>query len=229
MIGLLSGFGLPLLWFCATVLAYLLARRLARCRFFRVPPLLAAAAVLVLLIEAGPFGYDDYAKGGNALTYLLGPATVALAWPLYRHTRLMFDNAPELAAATIVSSLSSILSMLLFARFLGFDRDITLSLLPKCVTTPVALEITKMTNGIMGLTVVGVFVTGLSGSVFGHALLRLCRVRGDIPVGFAMGAACHVIGTAKCLEKNDTQGAMAALVMVFSAVWTTFLFFILYL
>jgi predicted murein hydrolase (TIGR00659 family) len=225
-----NDFGMALTWFGATVLAYLFARRLAAKKHLRwIPPLIITAAILVLLIESGPFAYEDYEKGGGILTYLLGPATVALAYPLYRYRKLVRENASEIVAATLVSSFASLLSMLLFAHMLGFDRDITVSLLPKCVTTPVALEITKMTDGILGLAVVGVFITGLSGSVFGHALLKLLRVRGDIPQGLAMGAVCHVIGTAKCLETNECQGAMAALVMVLSALWTTFLFFILYL
>lgn len=211
-----------------TVLAYLISRRFARVRFLKaIPTVIIASAMIIALIELSNFTYEDYALGGDIATWLLGPATVALAYPLYQFSYLLRENASEIALATISSSTVSIASMLILGAMFGLNSDIILSLLPKCVTTPVAIEISNISGGIAGFTVCGVFISGLFGSAIGHALLKFCGVKSDIAYGLAIGATSHVIGTSKCLEVNDRQAAMSALVLVLVAIFTTLVFSIL--
>lgn len=209
----------------ATVAAYAFARKLSRDRAFRwAPPILVAAALIIAGIELTPATYEGYAEGGGIVTYLLGPATVALAYPLYQFSRLARESALEVAAATAVSAIASISTMLFLGWLFGLDSGIVKSLLPKSVTTPIALEISKITGGMPGVCVAGVFMAGTFGGAFGHAILRACGVKSDMAQGLAMGASSHVIGTAKCLEVSERQAAMSALVLVLAAVFTTLVF-----
>lgn len=208
-----------------TGLAYALARLLGRVKFLKaLPSVLTAAAAIIAFIELTDFSYSDYELGGDIATWLLGPATVALAYPLYQFSYLLRENAAEIFLATVCSCAISILSMLLLGAAFGLSGDIVTSLLPKCVTTPVAIEISNMAGGIAGFTVCGVFISGLFGSMIGHPLLKFCGVKSDIACGLAIGATSHVIGTSKCLEVSDRQAAMSALVLVLVAVFTSLLF-----
>ena len=208
-----------------TGFAYVLARAFSRAKFLKaVPSVLTAAVAIIAFIELTDFSYSDYELGGDIVTWLLGPATVALAYPLYQFSHLLRENAAEIFLATVCSCAVSILSMLLLGEAFGLSGDIVTSLLPKCVTTPVAIEISNMAGGIAGFTVCGVFISGLFGSMIGHSLLKFCGVKSDIACGLAIGATSHVIGTSKCLEVSDRQAAMSALVLVLVAVFTSLLF-----
>ncbi len=218
-----------LLWLLATIACYIVSRKIGAFKAFKYfPPILIAAAILIFFLEISNSNYEAYANGTSILTYILGPATCALAYPLYKHTGLIKTNLTPILIATFISVFVSIFTLYVFAKIFALENQIAVSLMPKCVTTPVALEITKMTNGILGLSIVGVFISGILGASIGHTLLKLCKVNDDISIGLAMGAVSHVIGTAKCLEVSQKQGTMAALVMVLTALFTTFFFFLIY-
>lgn len=211
-----------------TVLSYIFSRKIAEFKILKpIPTVLIGACIIIAIVEFSPITYEQYSLGGDIIVWLLAPATVALAYPLYQFSRLLKQNAAEIFFATVASSLISIFTMILLGKFFGLNSEIINSLLSKCVTTPVALEISNMTNGIAGLTICGVFISGLFGSMIGHSLLKLCKVKSDISIGLAMGATSHVIGTSKCLQVSEKQSAMSALVLVLVAIFTTSLFSIL--
>lgn len=212
----------------STVAAFVFAKFLCGAKFLRfLPPIVAASAVIILAVENSSATYEGYAKGGDLIVYLLYPATVALAYPLYKNTKLIRLNALEVFCATLVSTFASVFSIFAIGSFMGLGEDIINSISSKCVTTPVAVEISKMTGGILGITVASVFVSGIFGGTFGHGILKMFGIRSDVSVGLAIGSTSHVIGTAKCMQVSEKQAAMSALVLILTAVFTTFLLFIL--
>lgn len=223
-----SDFFIALVGICATIAAFSFAKFLGRAKLLRfMPPIIVSSLIIILAIENTSATYEGYAKGGDLIVYLLYPATVALAYPLYKNTKLIRLNAIEVFCATLVSTFTSVFSIFVIASFMGLGEDIINSIFSKCVTTPVAVEISKMTGGILGITVASVFVSGIFGGTFGHGLLKMFGIKDDVSIGLAIGSTSHVIGTAKCMQVSEKQAAMSALVLILTAVFTTFLLFIL--
>ncbi len=223
-----SDFFIALVGICATIAAFSFAKFLGRAKLLRfMPPIIVSSLIIILAIENTSASYEGYAKGGDLIVYLLYPATVALAYPLYKNTNLIRLNALEVFCATLVSTFTSVFSIFVIASFMGLGEDIINSIFSKCVTTPVAVEISKMTGGILGITVASVFVSGIFGGTFGHGLLKMFGIKDDVSIGLAIGSTSHVIGTAKCMQVSEKQAAMSALVLILTAVFTTFLLFIL--
>ncbi|MDX8415991.1 LrgB family protein [Intestinicryptomonas porci] len=223
-----SDFFIALAGICSTIVAFSFAKFLGRAKLLRfMPPIIVSSLIIILAIENTSATYEGYAKGGDLIVYLLYPATVALAYPLYKNTKLIRLNALEVFCATLVSTFTSVFSIFVIASFMELGEDIINSISSKCVTTPVAIEISKMTGGILGITVASVFVSGIFGGTFGHGLLKMFGIKDDISIGLAIGSTSHVIGTAKCMQVSEKQAAMSALVLILTAVFTTFLLFIL--
>lgn len=212
-------------WFAFTVAAFLAANAFNGFlnRKFGVPKfavLYIAAAVVALAVEISGGDYAEYKKGGDWASWFLYPATVSLAVPLYKNRREILKSLPEVAAATVVSCIVSVSSIWLFAKFFKMDDILAKSLLPKCVTTPVAIEIANMTAGLPEIAVFAVCFMGICGVIFGHTELALLGIKDDVSVGLSMGATSHVIGTAKCLERSQRQGAAGALVLITCALFS---------
>lgn len=206
----------------STVVIFLLSRKISKNKFLKiVPPILWASLALVAVIEICDFSYESYAQGTKLILYTLSPATVAFAYPLYQFSNLIKFNAVEIFTATFASIFISIATTFFFVWFFNFDDEFSRSLLSKCVTTPVALEITKLTGGVMGLCMIGVFSQGILGAIFGHPMLSFFGIKSDISIGLAMGCTSHVIGTSKCMSVNERQAALSALVLVLVAIFTT--------
>lgn len=222
----------PLIGSCAigaSIVVAFVAIRIQKLRAFsKIPPLLVAASILIFFIESFDFGYENYAIGGDAIAYLLGPATIALAFPLYKYRDLVRRNILKIAIAVVVSGLASIVTTELFCHAFGVDAELTPALCSKCVTTPVAIEISKMLGALPELSVCAVFVAGMFGAFCGHAFLRMLGLKKDVDTGIVMGAISHVIGTAKCLSKSQIQGALAGITLVLCALWTAIIALIIY-
>ncbi len=224
------------IWITITVVVYVLCVILnnacaKKVKIPKITSLYVAAVVIVFLINYSNTSYAEYDKAGKIISFMLYPATVSLALPLYKNRRAIMRNLPEVALATVISTFVSVLSICVFAKYFEIDDILTRSLVSKCVTTPIAVEITKMINGIEGIAVCMVCLTGVIGAFFGHTLLRLLGIKNDLSIGLAIGATSHVIGTTKCLEKSQKQAGASALVLIttalFSAIFICVLFFIL--
>lgn len=204
-----------------TVGAYLLCKAL----YLRHPhPLLnivllgAGLVIATLLLLKIP--YQAYVPGRQLMTALLGPATVGLAVPLYRHRSLLRRYAPAILAGVGLGSLASMLVAVLIALLFGLPREIVLSLLPKSVTIPFAVEIAKLQGGSPGLASAFVVATGTLGSVFGAPLLNWAGIRNPIARGLAMGTSAHGQGTAMAFLEGEREGSMAGLAMTLSGLTT---------
>jgi predicted murein hydrolase (TIGR00659 family) len=215
----------PLLGLTLTLWAYLgghwLYRRSGRSPL--VNPVLIAVVVLVGLLDVTDTDYRDYFAGAQFVHFLLGPATVALAVPLYRQVRAMRRSLPALVVALLVGSVTAAASAVAVAWVLGASRPVLLSLAPKSVTTPVAMGIAEGLGGLPSLTAVLVILTGIIGAALGPLVLDLLRVRDWSARGFAVGVASHGIGTAQAFQSNEVAGAFASLAMGLNALATAVL------
>lgn len=214
------------LWIAATFAVYALSVNLnnylyKKIRLPKISSLYIASAAMIALVAAFGGDYEKYeADCGGLIAYMIYPATVALALPLYRYRKAILSNLPEVATAVAVSSAVSVGSIYTFSKLWGFDEILSNSLLSKCVTTPVAVEITKMLGALEGVAVCAVCITGICGAFAGHFFLDKLGFKNDFTIGLSIGATSHVIGTAKCLEKSPAQAAAGALVLILCALWT---------
>lgn len=191
------------------------------------PVLLSVIAVVVLLNATGT-DYPTYFQGAQFVHFLLGPATVSLAVPLYRQFQRVRQSALAIVVSLLCGSLAAILSAVGVAWVLGASPQVMASLAPKSVTAPVAMAIAEELGGLPSLTAVVVIVTGILGAMLGGYVLDLVRVRDWRARGLAMGTASHGIGTARALQLNETAGAFSGLAMGLNALATALLLPILW-
>ncbi|MBF0255030.1 MAG: LrgB family protein [Gammaproteobacteria bacterium] len=209
----------PLFGLTATLVAYSLGHWLyVRCGSTPLlHPVLTAVSVLILLLWLGDISYASYFDGAQFVHFLLGPATVALAVPLYLQLERLRKLWLPILISLIFGVLLGALSALGIARWLGAGLETQLSLAPKSVTTPVAMGIAETIGGLPSLTAVLVVTTGIIGAVLGNGLFRLLRIKDDSVKGIAMGVAAHGIGTARAFQLSQQMGAFSGLAMALSA------------
>ena len=164
-------------------------------------PLLLAIALVIAVLRIFDISLEDYNKGGQIISFLLAPATVALAVPLYKNISLLRKNAVSIIAGIFTGSLTSVVSILLLSKAFGLDSTIALSLASKSVTTPIGIEITKQLGGIPEIT----------GAITSPWLCRTLHIKDKVAIGIAIGTAAHAVGTSKAIELGEVEGAMSGL------------------
>lgn len=187
-----------------------------------VNPVLLSIAVLVGILTLSGTTYDTYFEGAQFVHFLLGPATVALAFPLYRQLPKLKRTWPGVLTALLAGGAAGSLSAVWIADFLGASAVTVMSLAPKSVTAPVGMGIAEKIGGLPSLTGVLVVITGVLGAVIGPRLFALLRLHGDSVQGIAIGVTSHGIGTARALQLSDEMGAFAGLGMALSALLASF-------
>lgn len=214
----------PLLHLTLTVLAYVaghwIFRRSGQKAFFN--PVLLSIVMLVTLLSVTGTDYPTYFEGAQFVHFMLGPATVALAIPLYRHLRLIRQLWLPILASIVLGATVSVSSAVFIARWLGASQQTLISLAPKSVTAPVAMGITEKLGGLPSLTAALVVLTGVLGAVIGAGVLAVVRVRDDRARGLALGLNSHGIGTARAFQMSDVAGAFSALAMGLMALTSAF-------
>ena len=186
-------------------------------------PLLLGSIFVIVFLSVCKIPYADYKISAAPVNYLLLPATVALAIPLYEKIDLLKENAAAIIAGISVGTLVSLGSALALALALGLTREQYATLLPKSVTTPIATAIAEGQGGIVSITVAAVIFTGILGNLCAPALARLFRVKDPVAAGLAIGACSHAMGTARALELGETEGAMSGLAIGLCGLATTIL------
>ena len=213
----------PLIWLTTTILAYLLADGVAR--RLGHPPWANPVLLSVLLI--GPIlwltrtDYTTYFEGAQFIHFLLGPATVALALPLWDNRDTIRTSVAPIVLALLTGSVVAAGSAILLARAFGLPMEVLLSLAPKSTTAPVALGISEAIGGLPALTAVLVILTGIIGAVTVTPLMNLIGVSDWRARGFAVGVAAHGIGTARAFQVNPVAGAYAGIAMALNALLTS--------
>ena len=187
------------------------------------PILIAVILVIpVLLITGVP--YTGYKKGTDMISWLLTPATVCMALPLYEQLKVLKKSLPAALAGIAAGTVASLLCIAGLCLLLGLDRTLSVSLLPKSITTAIGIVLSENAGGIPGLTTVAILVTGITGNLLGPWLCKLLRITDPVAQGVALGTACHVIGTSRATEMGKLQGAVGSLSLTVAGILTAILF-----
>lgn len=186
-----------------------------------IHPLLTSFVLIIIILMLTGVDYKDYNNGGNYIVFLLGPATVALAIPLYRKMNLLKENFVLILSSTIFSSIMGILIVILLGLAVGTETVLLASLVPKAVTVPFAVGISEKLGGIPSLTIGAVFINGILGGIFGPALHRLLKVKTQMAKGLSMGINSHAVGTARAFEESELEGALSTIAFSLMGIFTT--------
>lgn len=174
-------------------------------------PLLIAIVLVSAVLLVCRIPYESYNEGGAIINMFLAPATACLAVSIYTQINLLKENWLPIVVGCTAGSITSMGSIYLMCRLFRLDEAVTASLLPKSVTTPIAVSISQNLGGIQAITVVAVILTGILGSIMAPVLIILFRVKDPVAAGLAIGACSHAVGTSKALELGETEGAMSGL------------------
>lgn len=183
-------------------------------------PFLISLLICIAFLKFFDIPLEWYNKGGDIIAFFLAPATVALALPLYRQLPLLRRYAVPVAVGGMVGAVTAIVSVVVFGKLLGIDNTLLVSFLPKSITTPLGLELSRMIGGVPAITVVAIMITGLTGNILSPVVFRLCRISHPVAKGLGLGVSSHVFGTNRALEMGETEGAMSALALVFAGLLT---------
>jgi len=215
----------PLLWLAVTLVAYQVAYAiyLRAGRNPLVNPVLVSIALIIAVLLATRTPYPTYFDGARLVHFLIGPATVAMAVPLYTHSERLKHMLLPLAGSLLVGSATAIISAVAIGWTFGASPDTLLSLAPKSTTMPIAMGITEKIGGSPSLTSLMVTLTGIAGAIMARGLLTLVRIDDVATRGFAVGVTAHAIGTAYMFQLGEVAVAFAALGMGLNGVLTTIL------
>lgn len=204
-----------------SIFLYLLAVEIkARLKLAILNPLLVSTVLVCAVLLILHIPYEDYKQSADLLSYLLTPATVCLAIPMFKQLRLLKDNLLAVLVSITVGSLCSMLSILVMGKLMGLTGEHIATLLPKSITTAIGMGVSEEAGGIVTLTVAAIIITGILGNMIGEALMKLLHITHPIAKGLALGTSAHAVGTAKALELGEIEGAMSSLSIVVAGVLT---------
>ena len=187
-------------------------------------PLLIATIVSIAVLVVIGFDPKVYQAGTAGISWLLTPATVCLAVPLYEQLKVLKKHLPAVLAGIAAGVAVGLLSILLLCRLFRLEDVVTISLLPKSITTAIALALTEQSGGISALTTFAIVVTGILGNLSGCALCKLLRITNPVAQGVGFGTASHVIGTSRAMEVDPLTGAVSSLSLAVAGILTAILF-----
>ena len=207
-----------------TLVVFFAARKLAvRFKMPLLNPLLVAMVVIIPFLLLTGISYERYFAGSKILNDLLQPAVVALAFPLYEQLHQIRARWKSIITICFVGSLVAMITGTSVALLMGASPQIAASILPKSVTTPIAMEIARALGGIPPLTAGAVILAGVIGAMIGPEVLNCIGVKNQIARGLAIGAASHALGTNRCLEENELAGAVGGVAIVLVGIATSLL------
>lgn len=183
-------------------------------------PLLIAIVLIMLILRMGHLEYADYQAGAEYINYLLTPATVSLAIPLYQQLRILRENLLAILGGILAGSVSGMASVLGLSVLFGLSHREYVTLLPKSITTAIGMGVSEELGGIVTITVAVIVLTGVFGNIAAEPVLRLFGIRNPVARGIGIGTAAHAMGTAKAIEMGEIEGAMSGLSIVVSGIIT---------
>ncbi|ADU30535.1 LrgB family protein [Evansella cellulosilytica] len=181
-------------------------------------PILLGTTIIVILLFIFDISYDTYMIGGSWIEFFLGPAVVSLAFPLYKQRDILKKYFIPIVTSIFVSAIVGLTSGIYLAKWLQVEEELIYALIPKSVTTPVAMEITQSLGGAAPLAAVFVMVAGIGGAVFSPFIYKAFRIEHYLGKGIGLGSASHAIGTSKALESSEKEGAASSIAMTVSAI-----------
>ena len=186
-------------------------------------PLLISILLSILVLVVGNIDYEVYNESAKYLSWLLTPATVCLAIPLYEQLELLKKNYVAVLLSLLAGALTSMLTVFVLAKLCGLSHAEYVTLLPKSITTAIGMGVSEELGGYVTITVAVIIITGVLGNMFGELVCRIFRITEPVSKGLAFGASSHAIGTAKALELGEVEGAMSSLAIAVSGILTVLL------
>ncbi|KUP08211.1 membrane protein [Bacillus coahuilensis m2-6] len=197
-----------------TIMSYALSLEIAKkFRYSFTTPLFVATLIIIGIFLLFNISYQDYMIASDIITYLLGPATVAIAVPIYKNRQLFSKYFISAFVGIGIGSIVTIGSAVIFAKVIGLDQSIELSLTLKSMTTPVAVEVAKIIGANIPLSAAFVVVTGIIGAMFGPWIMTIAKISHPISRGLALGVISHGIGTSEAIKEGEVEGAVAGSAM----------------
>ena len=185
-------------------------------------PLLVSIILVILFLSVSGISYSTYAESADYISFLLTPATICLAVPLYEQFKLLKKNWKAVVAGIVSGVVSSLVCIFLMALLFRFDHQTYVTFLPKSITTAIGMGVAEELGGYVSLAVVVIVITGVLGNVIAEAVLKLFKIEEPIAKGIAIGSSSHAVGTAKAMEIGQIEGAMSSLSIVVSGIITVF-------
>ena len=186
-------------------------------------PLLIAIVVSIVFLAVGNIDYEVYNEGAKFLSWLLTPATVCLAIPLYEQWDLLKSNHKAVLVGLTAGVVTSLVTVLVLSLLMGLSHEEYVTLLPKSITTAIGMGVSEELGGYVTITVAVIIVTGVLGNMFGELICKVFKIEEPISKGLALGSAAHAIGTAKAMEIGEIEGAMSSLAIAVSGILTVIL------
>ena len=183
-------------------------------------PILISVILVLIFLSLTGMPVADYKAGMGSLSWLLTPATICLAVPMYEQFQILKKNLPMILAGVTAGAVSCLIMVILFGILAGFDPLLTISLLPKSITTAIGVSLSEMLGGMPGVTTAAIVFTGIFASIMGPIFCRIFRLTDPVAQGVAFGTAGHVIGTSKANELNPLTGAVSSLSLVVAGLIT---------
>lgn len=174
-------------------------------------PLLVSIVATIIVLQLGSIDYKVYNEGAKYLSWLLTPATVCLAIPLYEKISLLKNNLKAVAAGIITGVITSLTTVFVLAWIMGLNHAEYVTLLPKSITTAIGMGVSEELGGYVTITVAVIIVTGILGNVLAEPICKIFKINEPVAVGIAIGSSSHAVGTAKAMEMGDIEGAMSSL------------------
>jgi putative effector of murein hydrolase len=204
-----------------TVFAYFIALKMNKIKYLsKLPVVIISVLIVYTVLSLIKFDISVYQQYNNIILFLLGPAIVALSIPLIKNFNLLKRNYHVILIGIIISTFFAVLSVILIGCLFKLNYNIMVSIIPKSVTLPVAIEITKIINGKIEITILLVMFSGVFGASLGHSILKLIGVKNNLAIGCSLGFISHVLGTAACLERNSFQAAVSTTTLILSCIST---------
>ncbi|WP_158783580.1 CidB/LrgB family autolysis modulator [Pantoea sp. BAV 3049] len=207
-----------------TIAVFFAARRIAaKVKISLVNPLLVSMAVIIPLLLLLQMPYARYFQGSSVLNQLLQPSVVALAVPLYEQMHQIRARWKSIIGVCFMGSMTAMISGTAIALWMGATPQIAATIMPKSVTTPIAMAVSGTLGGIPAISAICVLIAGVLGAVFGHMLLNMLKITSKASRGLAIGNASHALGTARCAELDYQEGAYSSLALVICGIITSLL------
>lgn len=185
-------------------------------------PLLISIAVTIVVLLVSKTDYETYNSGAKNLSWLLTPATVCLAIPLYEQLQLLKNNWKAVTFGILSGVLTSLLTVFVLSKILGLSHQHYVTLLPKSITTAIGMGVAEELGGYVTITVAVIIITGVLGNIFGELICKIFHITEPVSKGLALGTASHAIGTAKAMEMGEVEGAMSSLSIAVAGILTVF-------
>lgn len=205
----------PLFGISISLICYLLFVKIQKkTNISLLNPLLFSGIFIIILLYVFNINYEDYNEGGQVITMLITPATVSLAIPLYKSLDLIKNNLKVILIATMSAVIIHAAVLITVIILLSIDKQVAISLIPKSITTAIAVDVTLSLGGLKEITVASVLITGIIGAAMSPILNKIFNIKNNQAIGLALGSSAHAVGTSKAASANETQGSFASLSLI---------------